>query len=71
MKRYFEYTDEKSNKFWEIDMDGTSVTVRYGRIGASGQTQTKTFPDAAAAQKHHDKLVEEKTEKGYEEKEAE
>jgi DNA ligase-1 len=70
MKRYFEYTDEKSNKFWEIDMSGTSVTVRFGKIGANGQTQTKTFPDAAAAQKHHDKLVEEKTEKGYEEKSA-
>jgi DNA ligase-1 len=64
-KRYFEFADEKSSKFWEITLDGTSVTVRYGKIGASGQTQTKTFADATAAQKHHDKLVEEKTEKGY------
>jgi DNA ligase-1 len=69
-KRYFEFTDEKSSKFWEIALDDTSVTVRYGKIGASGQTQTKTFADAAAAQKHHDKLVEEKTEKGYVEQES-
>lgn len=68
MKRHFEYSDEKSNKFWEISMEGASVTVRFGRIGTSGQTQTKTFPEAAAAQKHADKLIEEKTGKGYEEK---
>ena len=70
-KRYFEYTDDKSSKFWEISIAGTSVTVRYGKIGVTGQTQTKTFPDAAGAQKHHDKLIEEKTEKGYEEQDAE
>jgi DNA ligase-1 len=69
-KRYFELTDEKSSKFWEISTDGLSVTVRFGRIGASGQTQTKTFSDAAAAQQHADKLIEEKTEKGYVEKVA-
>ena len=71
MKRYFEFTDDKSNKFWEISLEGTSVTVRFGRIGTNGQTQTKTFPDAAAAQQHHDKLVEEKTGKGYVEKQPE
>jgi DNA ligase-1 len=70
-KRYFEFTDAKSSKFWEISIAGTSVTVRYGKIGTAGQTQTKQFPDTVAAQKHHDKLVEEKTQKGYEEKDAE
>ena len=44
------------------------MTVRFGRIGTNGQTQTKTFGDADAAQKHADKLIEEKTEKGYVEK---
>jgi len=67
-KRYFEYQDDKSSKFWEITMSGNDVTVRFGRIGANGQTQTKTFGDPAAAQKHADKLIEEKTEKGYVEK---
>jgi len=64
-KRYFEFKDDKSSKFWEIDVNGNDVTVRFGRIGASGQTQTKTFGDAAVAQKHADKLIAEKTEKGY------
>jgi DNA ligase-1 len=67
-KRYFELQDEKSSKFWEITTSGNDVTVRFGRIGTSGQTQTKSFGDADAAQKHADKLIAEKTEKGYEEK---
>jgi len=67
-KRHFEYQDDKSSKFWEILVNDKEVTVRFGRIGANGQTQTKTFGDAAAAQEHADKLIEEKTGKGYEEK---
>lgn len=30
-----------SNKFWEISLSGSSTTVRYGKIGAKGTTQTK------------------------------
>jgi DNA ligase len=66
--RRFEFTDAKSNKFWEISMSGTDVTVHFGRIGTNGQTQTKSFPDAAAATRHAEKLVAEKLEKGYQEK---
>lgn len=66
--RYFEFSDGKSNKFWEIALDGNDVIVRFGRIGANGQTQTKTLAAPAAAQKHYDKLIEEKTDKGYAEK---
>jgi DNA ligase-1 len=65
--RRFEFSEGKSNKFWEIAIEGTDVTVRFGRIGTDGQTQTKPFPDAAAAKKHADKLVQEKTDKGYHE----
>jgi len=46
---------------------GAEVTVRYGRTGSSGQTNTKTFPDEASAVKHANKLLAEKTEKGYRE----
>jgi DNA ligase-1 len=63
--RYFEFSDGKSNKFWEISSDGLNVTVRFGRIGANGQTQTKSFANEAAAEKHASKLIDEKTEKGY------
>jgi predicted DNA-binding WGR domain protein len=64
-KRFFEFKDDKSAKFWEVATDGTSVTVRYGKIGTNGQSQTKEFADTDAASKHVAKLVAEKTGKGY------
>ncbi len=65
MKRYFEFVDGSSSKFWEIATSDKTVTVRFGRIGTNGQTQTKTLADAEAATKHAEKLVKEKTGKGY------
>lgn len=65
--RRFEYHDEKSDKFWEITVDGTEVTVRFGKVGAQGQTQVKSFGDASGARSHAAKLIQEKTSKGYEE----
>ncbi|HSQ55226.1 MAG TPA: DNA ligase [Gemmata sp.] len=66
--RYFEFVDESSSKFWEIWMNGTDVTTRWGRIGTAGQTKTKTFADEAKAKKEYDKLLAEKIGKGYVEK---
>ena len=63
--RTFVFTDDKSNKFWNIDLQGTAFTVTFGKVGTKGQTQAKDFPDAAAARKAHDKLVAEKLGKGY------
>jgi uncharacterized protein (TIGR02996 family) len=65
--RTFVFDDGKSHKFWNIELTGTSFTVTYGKVGTKGQTQTKSFPDAARAQKEHDKLVAEKLKKGYSE----
>ncbi len=66
--RYFELVDDKSSKFWEISQAGTSVTIHYGRIGADGQSKTKTFASADAARAEAEKLIGQKTRKGYEEK---
>lgn len=63
--RYFEFTDGKSNKFWEIITNDTEVATRYGRIGSDGTTKVKSFGDASAANKHTQKLIEEKAGKGY------
>jgi DNA ligase-1 len=65
--RRFEFADGSSHKFWEITVKGTEVTVRYGRVGSEGQKNTKNFADGAAAAKHADKLIAEKTDKGYRE----
>jgi uncharacterized protein (TIGR02996 family) len=63
--RTFVFTDGKSNKFWNIELQGTRFTVTFGKVGAAGQTQTKDFPDEEKAEKAHDKLIAEKLDKGY------
>jgi uncharacterized protein (TIGR02996 family) len=69
-KRYFEFVEGTSNKFWEVWLEGTQVLTRYGKIGANGATTTKDEGSAEKAQKLFDKLVKEKTGKGYLEKAA-
>lgn len=63
--RRFELIEGGSAKFWEIARDGCEVVVRYGRIGSAGQSKAKTFADEAAAHRHAEGLIEEKTGKGY------
>lgn len=61
----YELSEGTSHKFWEVSRDGSEVTVRYGRIGTDGTTLTKKHASPDAAQREHDKLVKEKTRKGY------
>ncbi len=63
--RRFELSEGTSNKFWQIELADTSFTVTWGRMGTSGQTQTKSFDTSSKAQAEHDKLVKEKVKKGY------
>ncbi len=63
--RRFELEDGTSSKFWEIAVAESAHTVRYGRLGTAGQSKTKDFPSAAAAERDAEKLVAEKVKKGY------
>ena len=63
--RRFEYIGGGSEKFWEIDRAGASVTVHFGRIGTAGQTQVKDLGTDQAAGAHVAKLIAEKVKKGY------
>jgi DNA ligase-1 len=63
--RRFEFSKGSSDKFWEIKIVDKSVTTRWGRIGGDGQAKTKTYSSAGAAGAAADKLIEEKTSKGY------
>lgn len=65
MKRVFVFQDFKSQKFWSIDVAGTDVTVNYGKLGTDGQTQVKNFATTEEAEKAANKLIAEKTKKGY------
>lgn len=61
----FELVDGASSKFWEVEVVGNDLTVRFGRIGTAGQSKTRPFGDAVSALKERDKLIREKTRKGY------
>ncbi|EMF82305.1 WGR domain protein [Leptospira weilii serovar Topaz str. LT2116] len=65
MKHQLTYKDDKSDKFWNIEVSGTSFTVTYGKTGTAGQTQTKTFSSEEECLKEAKKLLQEKLKKGY------
>jgi predicted DNA-binding WGR domain protein len=64
-KRYLELTIDAAQKFWEITIAGNGHTTRFGRIGETGQTKSKAFPDAQAATQDAHRLLKEKLAKGY------
>jgi predicted DNA-binding WGR domain protein/cell wall assembly regulator SMI1 len=66
-KRRFELRDAQHNKFWEIDLSGASLTVRFGRLGSAGVEKATKFAGPAEAERAAAKLVEQKTKKGYRE----
>lgn len=65
MTHYLEYVDDKSSKFWMIELDGNSHTVTYGKIGSEGRASTKEFDSREEAQKSAAKLLKSKKKKGY------
>ncbi len=67
MTRRFEFVAGNSAKFWELTVHRAVLTIRFGRLGTDGQTQTKTFPTADLALVQAKKLIVQKTRKGYSE----
>ena len=66
MKKYFEFKNEVSNKFWEISQKGILVKVVFGRIGIQNpKEQIKEFINEQEAKKFADKKIREKINKGY------
>ena len=65
MTHYFTFTDDTSHKFWQIETNDVTFTVAYGRIGTAGQRQQKIFDSVDQCQNEADKLIREKTRKGY------
>ena len=66
MKKYFEFKNEVSNKFWEISQKGILVKVVFGRIGIQNpQEKIKEFINDQEAKKFADKKIKEKINKGY------
>ena len=66
-KTYLELSQDGggAHKFYEVTVEHLVVSVRYGRIGAAGQTQTSTFATVEKARAAAAKKIGEKVRKGY------
>ena len=69
-KRYLEFKDAKSNKFWEVSVTGKVVNIRYGKLGTDGQSSIKVLSTPAEAESHAEKQAAGKLKKGYKEAKA-
>jgi predicted DNA-binding WGR domain protein len=68
-KKYFEYTDAVSNKFWEINLKKNQMIITFGRIGIKNPvSQLRKFDSNEEAKKYAERKIREKTNKGYIEK---
>lgn len=65
MKHYLTFKDDKSDKFWQIETEGKSFTVTYGKTGSVGVTKIKEFANAEKCEQEAAKLLAEKIKKGY------
>lgn len=65
---YLELSDPEgaSHKFYEVTVDGATVTTRFGRIGTTGQTKVDSYGSPSEALRAAEKKINEKLHKGYE-----
>jgi len=40
-KTRLEYKDKASQKFWEVSAAGSTINIKYGRLGTKGQDSVK------------------------------
>ena len=64
---YLELSEDNgsAHKFYETTVDGTDLTVRYGRIGDRGQIKQSSFTTPEKAKSEASKKIGEKVRKGY------
>ena len=65
---WLRFTDPaiNSDKYWHASIrSDCTVTVTWGRVGTKGSSKTHQFTNMTEAQNKFEKLVQEKTRKGY------
>ncbi len=65
MTKYLEFNDEKSHKFYKIELKGNHFKVVYGKIGSDGKSSIKEFDSEDKAKNEAEKLIKQKLKKGY------
>ena len=69
MKKYFEFKDSISTKFWEINVKKNQMIITFGRIGIKNPvSQLRKFDSNEEAKKYAERKIKEKINKGYLEK---
>ncbi len=65
-RTYLELSEDAgSHKFYEVLVDGKTLTIRYGRIGDAGQSKVSECASPEKARAEAAKKIAEKTKKGY------
>jgi predicted DNA-binding WGR domain protein len=62
---YLELSDGAAHKFYEVNVEGTRVIIRYGRIGTEGRREENAFESEGQARAFAQRKIEEKLRKGY------
>ena len=67
---YFENKQDNHTKFWAISIvkeknSHFTLIRRWGKIGENGRTMQERFFNSSKAETRRDKLIAEKTNKGY------
>jgi len=69
METYLVYVDaaNNSNKFWSAKVEGSQLTVQWGRVGYNAQTKVHSLTSQQQAIFKYYNLMAEKKAKGYQE----
>ncbi|MDP1814214.1 MAG: WGR domain-containing protein [Leadbetterella sp.] len=65
MEKFFRFTDEKSDKYWEVVCYDVNLTIFFGKMGSAGRVEEKTFETQEKCLQEFEKLIKSKTKKGY------
>ena len=70
MKRKFYYQDNRSNKFWTIELISKEYVITHGRVSAKPRETRKQFANEEEAKRDVEKQITAKLKKGYVEGDA-
>lgn len=68
MNREFIFKDQKSNKFWTINVNEKTCITHFGKLGTKGTQNVKTFLSINDCILYAENQIKEKLAKGYKEK---
>ncbi|MBM4076399.1 MAG: WGR domain-containing protein [Planctomycetes bacterium] len=63
--RRFYFDDGVSRKRWQITSNGSTQTVKYGRLTGRLEGSSKKFKSSSDAESNSQKIIAEKRRKGY------